>query len=104
MILLPSSSVLKEKNNIEEHSTDRYLRVIVGGETAKDTKKSKRSRRKTKKHLLNKVSLNIRHYTLPKTKGGGSHKNKTQSPVSLLLGQPHNINKDKKPLGLANEV
>lgn len=83
MILLLSSSVLKEKNNIEELSTYRYLRMVIGEETAKDTKESKRSRRKTK-HLLNKVSLNIRHYTLPKIKGGGSHKKKTQSPVSCL--------------------
>lgn len=58
--------------------------MIVGGGTARTLRRVKEVEGRRKKHLLNKVSLNIRHYSLPKTKEGGSQKKKTQSPVSLL--------------------
>lgn len=56
--------------------------------------------------MFNKGLLNIRYYTVTETKGGESlKKGKTITSVTALeSGQSQNISKDKKLLGLANEV
>lgn len=63
-------------------------------------------KQKKKNRLFNKGLLNIRYYTVTETKGGESlKKGKTITSVTALeSGQSQNISKDKKLLGLANEV
>lgn len=63
-------------------------------------------RKQKKKRLFNKGLLNIRYYTVTETKGVESlKKEKTITSVTALeRGQSQNISKDKKLLGLANEV